>query len=182
MIINGACRSMRCCLALSFVDDSAVVPIKAGDAPFLSIKAGMNVTVKHLWESGPPWRFEPWSIPDVNFWVVRWLNADLVNHIVQLIAHQAKRLCYRRLRGLEGHAVGLKKVPETSPPGTQQHLVTCSRRGQHNAALATCCYCVSIATKFVFRCWIWGGSSRSVLTYDQLVGTPFLCQNKFNLV
>ena len=42
---------------------------------------------------------------------------------------------------------GIKKVPETSPPRTQQHLVTCSGRGQHNAALATCCCCVSIDTK-----------------------------------
>ena len=181
MIINGACRSKRCCLALSFVDDSAVVPIKAGDAPFLSIKAGMNVTVKPVRKR-----------PSLAFWAVidprcEFLGGPLAQRWSgeshrELIAHRAKRFCYRRLRGLEGDAVGLKKVPETSPPGTQQHLVTCSRRGQHNAALATCCYCVSIATKFVFRCWIWGGSSRSVLTYDQLVGTPFLCQNKFNLV
>ena len=48
VIVNSACRSKRCCLALSLLDDSAVVPIKAGDAPFLSVKAGMNVTVKHL--------------------------------------------------------------------------------------------------------------------------------------
>ena len=69
------------------------------------------------WESGPLWRFEPWSIPDVNFWVVRWLNADLVNHIVQLITLQTKRLCYRRLRGLEGDAVGLKKSLRHHPQG-----------------------------------------------------------------
>ena len=42
---------------------------------------------------------------------------------------------------------GDKKVLETSPPRTQQHLVTCSGRGRHNAALATGCCCVSIATK-----------------------------------
>ena len=35
-------------LGLVVGDYSAVVPIKAGDAPFLSVKAGMNVTVKHL--------------------------------------------------------------------------------------------------------------------------------------
>ena len=53
----------------------------------------------------------------MNFRVVRWLNADPVNHIVQLIAHQAKRLCYRRLRGLEGYAVGLKKSLRHHPQG-----------------------------------------------------------------
>ena len=53
----------------------------------------------------------------MNFRVVRWLNAELVNHIVQLIAHQAKRLCYRRLRGLEGYAVGLKKSLRHHPQG-----------------------------------------------------------------
>ena len=42
---------------------------------------------------------------------------------------------------------GIKKVLETSPPRTQQHLVTCSGRGLHNAALATCCCCVSVDTK-----------------------------------
>ena len=44
-------------------------------------------------------------------------------------------------------AGGFKKVLETSPPRTQQHLVTCSGRGPHNAAIATGCCCVSIATK-----------------------------------
>lgn len=88
-----------------------------GDAPFLSVKAGMNVTVKHLWESGPPWRVEPWSIPDVNFLVVRWVNADLVNYIVQLITLQVLRLCYHRLRGLEGYALGLKKSLRHHPQG-----------------------------------------------------------------
>ena len=55
--------------------------------------------------------------PRYEFRVVRWLNADLVNHIVQLIAHQAKRLCFRRLRGLEGYALGLKKSLRHHPRG-----------------------------------------------------------------
>ena len=50
----------------------------------------------------------------------------------------------RNCRGID------KKVPETSPPGTQQHLVTCSRRGRHNTAIATRCNCVLIDTKFTF--------------------------------
>ena len=51
------------------------------------------------------------------FRVVRWVNADLVNHIVQLITLQALRLCYHRLRGLEGYALGLKKSLRHHPRG-----------------------------------------------------------------
>ena len=53
----------------------------------------------------------------MNFRVVRWLNADLVNHIVQLITLQANRLCCQRLMGLEGYAVGLKKSLRHHPQG-----------------------------------------------------------------
>ena len=49
--------------------------------------------------------------------MVRWVNADLVNHIVQLITLQANRLCCRRLMGLEGYAVGLKKSLRHHPQG-----------------------------------------------------------------
>lgn len=60
-------------------------------------------------------------------------------------ARKARQCCYLRWR--RRCAGGLKKVLETSPPRTQQHLVTCSGRGPHNAAIATGCCCVSIATK-----------------------------------
>ena len=53
----------------------------------------------------------------MNFRVVRWVNADLVNHIVQLITLQANRLCCQRLMGLEGYAVGLKKSLRHHPQG-----------------------------------------------------------------
>ena len=53
----------------------------------------------------------------MNFRVVRWVNADLVNHIVQPITLQANRLCCRRLMGLEGYAVGLKKSLRHHPQG-----------------------------------------------------------------
>ena len=82
------------------VDHSAPVPIQEGDTLFLSVKAGMTVIVKHLPEIGLP---EEWWIADVIFveggarnpkvstlfqvadvdsGVVRWVNADLVSHIV----------------------------------------------------------------------------------------------------
>ena len=126
-------------------------------------------------------------MPDVNFWVVRWIDADLVNHIVSRVwaadfssSDFSRRAAHHPpgqsalLSALEefGRVCGgIKKAPETSPPGTQQHLVTCSRRGRHNAALAMCCCCVSIATKFVLprggaavqpkAVWCWKYSTRS---------------------
>jgi hypothetical protein len=42
------------------VDHSAPVPIKKGDALFLSVKAGMTVIVKQLPEIGLPERPEQW--------------------------------------------------------------------------------------------------------------------------
>ena len=85
------------------VDHSAPVPIQEGDALFLSVKAGMTVIVKHLPEIGLPERSEEWwmadvifveggarnpkvptlfQVADVDSGVVRWVNADLVTHIV----------------------------------------------------------------------------------------------------
>ena len=78
---KAASTSELCSLVLS-VDYSAPVPIKEGDALFLSIKAGMTVIVKHLPEIGLPERSEEWWMADVDSGVVRWVNADLVTHIV----------------------------------------------------------------------------------------------------
>ena len=85
------------------VDHSAPVPIQEGDALFLSVKAGMTVIVKHLPEIGLPDQPESWwmadvifveggarnpkvptlfQVADVDSGVVRWVNADLVTHIV----------------------------------------------------------------------------------------------------
>ena len=64
------------------VDHSAPVPIQEGDALFLSVKAGMTVIVKHLPETGQPDQPESWWMADVDSGVVRWVNADLVTHIV----------------------------------------------------------------------------------------------------
>ena len=85
------------------VDHSAPVPSQEGDALFLSVKAGMTVIVKHLPEIGLPDQPESWwmadvifveggarnpkvptlfQVADVDSGVVRWVNADLVTHIV----------------------------------------------------------------------------------------------------
>ena len=89
-------------MALS-VDYSVPVPTKKGDALFLSVKAGMTVIVKHLPEIGLPDQPECWwmadvifveggarnpkvptlfQVADVDSGAVRWVNADLVTHIV----------------------------------------------------------------------------------------------------
>ena len=70
---------------------------------FLSVKAGMTVIVQHLPEIGQPDQSESWWMADVIFveggarnpkvptlfqvadvgsGVVRWVNADLVTHII----------------------------------------------------------------------------------------------------
>ena len=88
------------------VDHSASVPIKEGDAQFLSVKAGITVIVKHLPEIGQSDQPEGWWMADVIFvevgarnpkvpslfqvggvdsGVVRWVNADLVTHIVSRV-------------------------------------------------------------------------------------------------
>ena len=96
------CTYERCSFALS-IDHSAPAPIKEGDALFLSVKAGMTVIVKHLPEIGLPNQPECWwmadvifveggarnpkvptlfQVADVDSGAVRWVNADLVTHIV----------------------------------------------------------------------------------------------------
>jgi hypothetical protein len=128
-------------------------------------------------------------MPDVNFWVVRWIDADLVNHIVSRVwaadfsssdfSHRAahhpsgKSTLLSALEEFGRVCGGIKKAPETSPPGTQQHLVTCSRRGRHNAALATRCPYVSIATRFVLRCGISGSLPGSTFEFVQLRAPSF---------
>ena len=88
------------------VDHSAPVPIKEGDALLLSVKAGMTVIVKHLPGIGQADKPESWWMADVIFvdggarnpkvptlfqvanvdsGVVRWVNADLVTHIVSRV-------------------------------------------------------------------------------------------------
>ena len=145
MIVNSACRSKRCCLALSLLDDSAVVlikgwcPIPVGQSryerdceapvrkrPSLACRAVINPRCE--FPGGPLGQ--------------RWSRE------LHRAAHHptGPSALLSPLEGFGRVCVGIKKVPETSPPGTQQHLVTCSRRGQHNAALAMCCCCVSIAT------------------------------------
>jgi hypothetical protein len=85
------------------VDHSSPIPIKEGDVLFLSVKAGMTVIVQHLPEIGQPDQSESWwmadvifveggarnpkvptlfQVADVDSGVVRWVNADLVTHIV----------------------------------------------------------------------------------------------------
>ena len=102
MTVNADSTSKLCSLLLS-VDHSAPVPIKEGDALYLSVKAGMTVIVKQLPEIGLPERSEEWwmadvifveggarnpkvptiiQVADVDSGVVRWVNADLVTHIV----------------------------------------------------------------------------------------------------
>ena len=133
LIVNGVCRFKRCCLALFLVAESAVLPIKDGSAPFLSVKAGMtwlfsacqkaaflSVSSRYrcpMWISG-------WSVGSTLIW---WITSSQgfepqtflprTFHVVQLITHQANRLCYRRLRSLEGYAVGLKKPLRHHPQG-----------------------------------------------------------------
>ena len=76
---------------------------KKGDVLFLSVKAGMTVIVQHLPEIGQPDQSESWwmadvifveggarnakvptlfQVADVDSGVLRWVNADLVTHIV----------------------------------------------------------------------------------------------------
>ena len=84
-------------------DHSAPIPVKEGDALFLSVKAGMTVIVQHLPEVGQQDQPESWwmadviyveggarnpkvptlfQVADVDSGAVRWVNADLVTHIV----------------------------------------------------------------------------------------------------
>jgi hypothetical protein len=85
------------------VDHSAPIPIKNGNALFLSVKACMTVIVKHLPEIGFGERYEEWlmadvicveggarnpyvpplfQVADVDSGVIRWVNVDMVTHIV----------------------------------------------------------------------------------------------------
>lgn len=73
-------------------------------------------------------------------------------------------------------AGGIKKVLETSPPRTQQHLVTCSGRGLHNAALATCCCCVSVDTKLSRYSDLWQ-FRRQLLTMFVSVIKVYSCKS-----
>ena len=79
--------------------------IKEGEALFQSVKAGMTVIVKRLPETGQPDQSESWwmadvifvkggarnpkaptlfQVADVDSGVVRWVNADLVTHIIPM--------------------------------------------------------------------------------------------------
>ena len=85
------------------VDHSSPIPIEEGDALFLSVKAGMTVIVQHLPEIGQLEQPESWwmadviyveggarnpkvptlfQVADVDSGAVKWVNADLVTHIV----------------------------------------------------------------------------------------------------
>ena len=154
MIVNGACRSKRCCLALSLLDDSAVVPIKAGRCPIPVGQSRYERDCEAPVRKRPSFAFRAMINPRCEFpggpLGQRWFGES------HRAAHHpsGQSALLPTLDGFGRVCGGIKKVPETSPPGTQQHLVTCSRRGRHNAALATCCYYVSIATKFVLRCGV----------------------------
>ena len=100
----GVCASTSVLYGLVLsVDHSAPVPIKEGEALFLSVKAGMTVIVRHLPGFGFPEQSKSWwmadvifveggarnpnvptlfQVADVDSGVVRWINADLVTHIV----------------------------------------------------------------------------------------------------
>jgi len=115
------------------VDESAVISIKEGAAPFLSVKAGMTWLFSACQKAAflsvssrdrcPMW-ISGWSVGSTLIW---WITSSQgfepqtflprTFHVVQLIAHQANRLCYRRLRSLEGYAVGLKKPLRHHPQG-----------------------------------------------------------------
>ena len=77
-----------------------------GDALFLSVKTGITGIVKHLPKIGLPVRSKEWwmvdvifveggarnhdvpilfQVADVDFELVRWVNADLVPHIVHRV-------------------------------------------------------------------------------------------------
>ena len=93
MNVNTASTSKLCGLLLS-VDHSAPVPIKEGDALFLSVKAGMTVIVTDtegawrmadvIWIDGGaknpkiPTLFQ---VADIDTGVINWVNAELVTHI-----------------------------------------------------------------------------------------------------
>jgi hypothetical protein len=85
------------------IDRSKPISVKAGDPIFLSVKAGMTVIVRHLPEVGREQDEESWwmadvihvdggarnpkvptlfQVADVDDGTVRWINADLVSHIV----------------------------------------------------------------------------------------------------
>ena len=85
------------------IDRSEPISVKAGDPIFLSVKAGMTVIVRHLPEVGREQDEESWwmadvihvdggarnpnvptlfQVADVDDGMVRWINADLVSHIV----------------------------------------------------------------------------------------------------
>ena len=85
-------------------EHSAPVPLNESDALFLAVKAGMTVIVEHLPECGfatEPGRWwmadvihvdggarnprvpTMFQVADVDSGEIRWVNADLVTHIVQ---------------------------------------------------------------------------------------------------
>lgn len=85
------------------IDRSAAIPIKPSDPLFLSVRAGMTVIVQHLPAVGQPFMDDQWwmadvihvdggarnpkvptlfQVADLDSGVIRWINADLVTHIV----------------------------------------------------------------------------------------------------
>ena len=96
-------RTSEPCSSVLSVDYSLPIPVKELDALFLSVKAGMTMIVQHLPEIGQPDQPESWwmadvifveggarnakvptlfQVADVDSGVLRWVNADLVTHIV----------------------------------------------------------------------------------------------------
>ncbi len=88
------------------VEHSPPIPVKAGDPIFLSVKAGMFVIVQHLPEVGQRQEVNFWwmaqvihvdggarnpkvptmfQVADVDDGSVRWVNADLISHVVPCV-------------------------------------------------------------------------------------------------
>lgn len=93
-------------VCLMSIDRSKPISVKAGDPIFLLVTAGMTVIVRHLPEVGREQDEESWwmadvihvdggarnpkvptlfQVADVDDGTVRWINADLVSHIVPRI-------------------------------------------------------------------------------------------------
>ena len=85
------------------VDRSKPISVKAGDPIFLSVKEGMFVIVQHLPEVGQQHEENSWwmaqvihvdggarnpkvptmfQVADVDDGTIKWVNADLVSHVV----------------------------------------------------------------------------------------------------
>ena len=85
------------------VDRSKPISVKAGDPIFLSVKEGMFVIVQHLPEVGQQHAENSWwmaqvihvdggarnpkvptmfQVADVDDGTIKWVNADLVSHVV----------------------------------------------------------------------------------------------------